>query len=64
MSERNEIKVDSFVAFTKEAKISGSEKEMIRINRKTKEVKEAIAMHRGEYNQLPLQKTQGMTQGS
>jgi subtilase family serine protease len=64
MSERNEIKVDSFVAFTKEAKISGSEKEMIRIYRKTNEVKEAIAKHRGEYNQLPLQKTQGMTQDS
>jgi subtilase family serine protease len=64
MSERNKDKVNSFVAFTKEAKISNSEKEMIRIYRKTKEVKEAIAKHSGEYNQLPLHKTQGMTQGS
>ncbi len=64
MSERNANKVNSFVAFTKEAKISGSEKEMIRIDRKTKKVKGDIAKHRGEYNQLPLQNTQGMTQGS
>lgn len=62
MSERNENKVESFVAFTKEAKISGSEKEMVRIYRKTKEAKEAIVKHRGEYNQLSLQNTQGMTQ--
>jgi hypothetical protein len=64
MSERKKNEVNSFVALTKEAKISGSEKEMIRIYRKTKEVKEAIANHRGEYNQLSLQKTQGIAQGS
>jgi DNA gyrase/topoisomerase IV subunit A len=59
MSERIKNKVGSLVAFTKEASNSDSEKEMIRIYRKTKEEKEAIAKPRGEYNKLPLQKTQG-----
>ena len=59
VSERNKNKLGSLVPFTKEAPICDSEKEMIRIYRKTREAKDAIAKHRGEYNQLPLHKTQG-----